>query len=120
MMDLINMIPETLQLIIAGLSLLSAAIIGAVAVKHLLSKLPADKVSNFATAALIHALWPLTYFGEAATLHGTAGKTIFLALLLTPVGWPVAWIYGLLARNHNRSMAEETALRPGGYKNAPR
>ena len=120
MMDLINMIPETVQLIIAGLSLLSAAIIGAVVVKHLLSKLPADKVSDFATAAIIHALWPLTYFGEAATLHGTAGKTIFLALLLTPVGWPVAWIYGLLARNHNRSVAEETALRPGGYKNAPR
>ena len=119
-MDLINMIPETLRLIIAGLSLLSAAIIGAVAVKHLLSKLPADKVSDFATAALIHALWPLTYFGEAAALHGTAGKTVFLALLLTPVGWPVAWIYGLLARNHNRNMAEEMAPKPGVYKNAPR
>lgn len=78
-MDLINMIPETVQLIIAGLSMLSGTIIGAVAVKHLLSKLPADKVSDFATAALIHALWPLTYFGEAAALHGTAGK---------PYSWP--------------------------------
>ena len=119
-MDLINMIPETVQLIIAGLSMLSGTIIGAVAVKHLLSKLPADKVSNFATAAIIHALWPLTYFGETAALHGTAGKTIFLALLLTPVGWPVAWIYGLLARNHNRSMTKAIPPKPGGYKSAPR
>ena len=85
----LEMIPDTLQLIVAGLSMLSGTIIGAVAVKHLLSKLPHGAIYNFATAALIHALWPLTYFGEAAALHGTAGKTIFLALLLTPVGWPV-------------------------------